>query len=291
MKKTKLLLGIALIGLVGVFSACEEEETTEPTINITESSVPDSVEAGVEATLEFSVIADEKLEQIELRKGTKTLDTKTEGFTDKSADNYTYTGVLADTAEAESSLQMALIATDNKENTKTYDFEIYVKKIEGDPINEYTDKILGSYDANEGSSFASIDGTVYSWSDATNNSQKIDFIYFYGATNDATLAAPNDTDAESVFSGLSDWATQNATKFGTTELSAEDFDAVDDHLEIVDVATDLTETKINKLSVDDVIAFETASTSSHPSKKGLIKVNDITTGSDGTITIAVKVEQ
>jgi hypothetical protein len=149
MKRIKLFLGIALIGLLGagIFTACEEDDTTEATIDISESSVPDSVEAGVETTLKFSVITSEKLEEIELRKGTQTLDTKTDNFNDRSSDTYSYTGVIADTADAESALDMALIVTDNKENEKTHDFEIYVKKIEvtGDSINSYSDVGTGSF--------------------------------------------------------------------------------------------------------------------------------------------------
>ena len=292
MRKTKTILAIALIAMMGVFTACEEDGTTEPQITISETSVPDSIEAGVQTTLEFSVITDEKIEQIELRKGTQTLNTKTDGFTDNSADNYAYTGVLADTSEAGSSLSFALIVTDNKDNQETHNFELYVKEIEviGDPINTYADKLLGSYNANEGSSFASIDGTVYSWNDATNNSDEVDFVYFYGATNEATIAAPDDTDAGSVFD-FSGWNTLNATKFGATTLTAAEFDAIDDDVEIVAEAADLTESKANQLAIDDVVAFETASTSAHPSKKGLFIVNDITTGDDGTIDITVKVQQ
>jgi len=291
MKQIKMILGIALIAMVGIFTACEEDETA--TLNITPDTVPDSIQVGTEVTLKFSVIVDEKIESIELRKGTKTLDTKTDNFTDNSSDNYSYTGVLADTADAGSELSFALIVTDNKANEESYDFDIYVKELEttGDPINTYSDKILGSYDnTTDGSSFASIDGTVYSWTDATNNSGEVDLVYFYGATNEATLAAPNDSDAESVFD-FSSWSTQNATKFGTTTLTASDFDAIDDDVKIKEEASNLSATKVNKLSADDVIAFETASTSANASKKGLIKINSITTGADGTIDITVKVQQ
>jgi hypothetical protein len=291
MKQIKMILGIALIAMIGIFTACEEDETA--TLTITPDTVPDSIQVGTEVTLKFSVIVDEKIESIELRKGTTTLDTKTDGFTDNSSDNYSYTGVLADTADAGKNLSFALIVTDNKGNDNSRDFEIYVKELEttGDPISTYSDKILGSYDnTTDGSSFASIDGTVYSWTDATNNSDEVDLVYFYGATNEATIAAPDDSDAESVFD-FSGWSTQNATKFGTTTLTPGDFDAIDDDVEIKEEASNLTATKVNKLSADDVIAFETASTSANASKKGLIKINSITSGSDGTIDITVKVQQ
>ncbi|MEF8846769.1 MAG: hypothetical protein V5A59_14940 [Bacteroidales bacterium] len=145
MKRIKLFLGIALIGLLGagIFTACEEDDTTEASIDISESSVPDSVEAGVETTLKFSVFTSERLEEIELRKGTETLETKTEGFSENTSDNYSYSGVIADTADAESTLDMALIVTDNDDNQKTYDFELYVKAIDTIAVTKYNDKVLG----------------------------------------------------------------------------------------------------------------------------------------------------
>jgi predicted transcriptional regulator len=127
--------------------------------------------------------------------------------------------------------------------------------------------------------------------DATANQNKVDFVYFYGATNLATLASPSDTDAQTIFTAIADWTTINATKLGATTLTATEFDAIDDDAEIVIAATGLTATKANTLEVGDVIAFETASTSANASKKGLLKVVAITPENTGTITIAVKVQQ
>jgi hypothetical protein len=292
MKQIKMILGIALIAMVGIFTACEEDETA--TIDITpKTSNPDTVVANTAVSLEFSIITDENIETIELSKNGGLIDMKEDNFTGKTSDTYVYNDTLAGSNEAGTTLKMALSVTDSKDNMEVYGFDIYVKSPEttGDPINTYSDKILGSYDnATDGSSFASIDGTVYSWSDASNNSEEVDLVYFYGATNEATLAAPNDSDAESVFD-FSGWSTQNATKFGTTTLTASDFDAIDDDVEIKEEASNLTATKVNQLAADDVIAFQTASTSANASKKGLIKINSITSGSDGTIDITVKVQQ
>ena len=137
------MMAIALLGFLGLFASCEEEETTEPNIEISENTVPDSIEAGVEVTLKFSVIADENLEQIELRKGTNTLDVKTEGFTDRSADTYSYTGVLADTANAGSTLDFALMVTDKDDNQQTHDFQLAVREIDTITVTRYDQKIMG----------------------------------------------------------------------------------------------------------------------------------------------------
>lgn len=297
MKQVKIILSIAMIAMIGVFTACEDDEDPNE-IFITERNAPETLAVGDTTELEFSIQSDADLAKIELLKNNDRLDTKEENFKEKTSDIYTYK-FTPDTSDAGNTLSFALYVTDEDDLEERYDFEITVEEIEvtGDPIKTYSDKLLGSYEASEGSSFASIDGTIYSWSDASNNSEKIDLVYFYGATNEATIAAPDDSDAESVFD-FSNWTTQNSTKFGTTTLTANDFDAIDDDIEIKEEATELTASKVNQLSVDDVIAFETASSSANASKKGLIKINSITTDpdgdpdtSDGTIDITVKVQE
>ena len=109
MKKIKLLLGIALIAAFGVFTSCEEEKTH--VIEITESNVPDSIEVGTAANLQFSIISDQDLKSIELRKGTETLDLKEDGFKQDASDSYSYSYTATEN-EAGTSLSFALIVTD-----------------------------------------------------------------------------------------------------------------------------------------------------------------------------------
>lgn len=185
-------------------------------------------------------------------------------------------------------------ATDKDNQTASRNFNITAAGASAGAIETYTSKVLGSYQATAGSSFASIDGTIYGIADAKANSNKIDFMYFYGASNEATIAAPSNSDAASVFTGsngLSSWSVRNATKFGTTSVTAGEFDAMTDDALIASQASGLSADKVNMLSVGDVVAFETASTSSNASKKGLIKVTAISTGADGTMTITVKVQE
>lgn len=66
------------------------------------------------------------------------------------------------------------------------------------PINAFSMKILGAQSAATGSSFASIDGSVYTLAEAKANQAKVDWMYYYGATDLATLAAPDDADRKSV---------------------------------------------------------------------------------------------
>jgi len=157
------------------------------------------------------------------------------------------------------------------------------------PIVSFTMKVLGSYDSETGSSFASIDGSVYTMEQAFANQSAIDFLYWWGGSTSATIGAPNDENANLVFTGvngLPNWTTNNATMFKTTTVTAAEFDAIIDGNVLVTNATGANQTRIGTLVVENVIAFITVT-----GKHGMIKVTTIDAGSDGDITIDVKVEE
>lgn len=157
------------------------------------------------------------------------------------------------------------------------------------PISTFTMRILGSYQSTTGSSFASINGTVYTMAEAFANQPVIDFLYWYGASTLATIGSPNDPNAALVYTGpngLPNWTTKNDTRFKTTTITAAEFDALDDGAPIIDAATGSDQTRLGTLAIGNVIAFKTVT-----GKHGLIKVVNIVTGAAGDITIDVKVEQ
>lgn len=158
------------------------------------------------------------------------------------------------------------------------------------PIDSWTEKILGSWNNATGSSFASVNGTVYTLDQAFANQSLIDWMYWFGTSTNATIGAPDDANAALVFNTgdyqLANWSTKNATRFKTTTVTAAAFDAMTDDSDIVDIATGADQTRIPDLAADQVIAFVTVT-----GKKGLIKVKEIETGSAGMITIDVKVQQ
>lgn len=157
-------------------------------------------------------------------------------------------------------------------------------------ILTYSTKVLGSYQNTTGSSFASVDGTVYTLEQAKIHADVIDWLYFYGATNLATLAAPDDTDAGDVFNtgpnALSTWSVRNDTRFKETSLTAADFNSITTDTPIIAIANGASLSKANNLVVGDVIAFVTST-----GKMGLVKVDAIVPGADGTMTISVKVQE
>jgi len=156
------------------------------------------------------------------------------------------------------------------------------------PIEYFSMRILGSYQSATGSSFASINGNVYTMAEAFANQAIIDFLYWWGASALATIGSPNDPNAALVYTGpngLQNWNTKNDTRFKTTTVTAAEFDALDDGAPIIDTATGSDQTRVGSLAVGNVIAFITVT-----GKHGLIKVVNINDGAAGDITIDVKVE-
>ncbi|MFO7613215.1 MAG: hypothetical protein R6W71_01100 [Bacteroidales bacterium] len=156
------------------------------------------------------------------------------------------------------------------------------------PIEYFSMRIMGSYLSVTGSSFASINGNVYTMAEAFANQAIIDLLYWWGASAFATIGAPDDENANLVYTGpngLQNWTTKNGTRFKTTTVTATEFDALNDGALIIDAATGSDQTRIGSLTVGNVIAFITVT-----GKHGLIKVVNINDGAAGDITIDIKVE-
>jgi len=292
----KLFFAAALLFTVGFFTSCTEEtDPIGPSIEFIAGVAGDGI-----ITTDATVLVGETfMVKSLLTMGDAKLDNYTIRESNTDLTGYPKTDVVSGDQDIfESSLAEAgeytftFILTD-KEGLKD---EKSIKVTVNDPeptITVYTDKIIGaSANATVGSSFASVDGMTYKLAEAAAASNKIDFVYFYGATNKATLAAPNDADVTgSVYPSVADWATKNATALQLTSMTAAEFDAVENDTDITEPS--VAATKVNNLAVGSVIAFKTAATSANPSKKGLIKVTGIVEGNvaTGTITIEVKVQK
>ena len=290
---TRIVL-IMLAGVMAVFSSCQEDETSValPEISFTNGETSVTLEPGDSThTINGTINAPGELEFVkyfEVTEQGKTQLDMVEEFDNPEQYSFSYT---VESIGQDMTIQVE--ATDQENQTVAKNFEIDFTAPQ-DVIHTYTDKVLGSYDSESGSSFASIDGTVYSFSEAGNNSGEVDLLYYYGQTNEATVAAPNDPTAEDVYPGLTNWSTQNATEFKTTDLTTGDFDGIPgtDDSQIVSAAEGADQSAISGLTEGDVIGFVTASTSAHSDKMGLIKVISVEgTGGTSSLTIAVKVQK
>jgi len=181
------------------------------------------------------------------------------------------------------------IITDKSGEHNEVGFDI-TTVIPGGNINVYMAIFMGAQgNVSIGGYYASSTNLVMMQSQAQINQSNIDFVYFYGATNHATFSAPDDPIVGGGLGNLTlceGWTVKNPTRFLKTTLSTADFDAITNDAAIVAVASYANLSKANMLSVGDVVAFKTAA-----GKMGLIKVTQIDTGSIGTITFDVKIQQ
>ncbi len=148
--------------------------------------------------------------------------------------------------------------------------------------------ILGAQsNATYGSSFNTSNCAVYKKSEANTNSAMVDLVYFYGSTNMATIAAPNDnsfgTGSNQISAiGVQDWSTKNATMFKKLSSSF-DFSGVTDMAGTYNNAGGTESSKANILAVGDTYAFKTAG-----GKYGVFRVKSISGAQNGYITIDTK---
>jgi len=112
----------------------------------------------------------------------------------------------------------------------------------------------------------------------------VDFIYFYGATNKATFAAPDFDDVKQVFASVGNWSTKNATRFKKLPTSAKSSEPDADWWEDA-----VTENRANDLTAGQLVVFQTASTRTNSQGEpiqGVFEVVSINgTNSSGSITI------
>jgi len=171
-----------------------------------------------------------------------------------------------------------IVVTDKNDKTGSVKIKITVSSGSQSDLNTYTGVELGAQLNAAGSAYYSASNTVASVNSAS--AASVDFIYYYGATNKATLAAPSNSDVATVYSAISNWSVKNATKLSLVTV---DFDAVTKSSDIPAASGDA----VTNLSAGNVIAFETVA-----GKKGLIKVVSISPADNtGKITLSVKVQK
>jgi len=302
MKKVHVIIGLLLLAMLTMFVECGDEEALGPSLSLYGGEFIDSEETVVPgAVLAFAWHAqsgDAKLEYMTIsRDGVALVGWDDKEIPNSENENYTDTALL----EAPRNIgeyTYSLIVTDKDALTASKSVLITVESQVVAP-NVYANRVLGSYSVATGSSFVSADGTVITLGVAIQNSSSVDIVFFHGSRggeNEATLVAPSDPvldviwDPNQIQSAPGNWPTLNATKL---KLVATDFDNLTDANDIPDVSSDGS-SKVAHLQVGDVIAFKTASTSTNPNRKGLVKVVNINDSQasvgDALITLDFKVE-
>ena len=120
--------------------------------------------------------------------------------------------------------------------------------------------------------FVLTNGNIYSTNEAGGNNSiaaQIDFGYYYGGTDNASLASPSNYPV--TFLDLSGWGTQNSTTIFKTTLTTAQFDALVTNADLqtaFNAQTNPGSTSVTGLSMGDVVAFRTSSSN----KIGFAKV-------------------
>ena len=188
------------------------------------------------------------------------------------------------------SFDVTVTDMDKEPHTKSATVEITFEQVipateKGNDINVWSNKLLGSleHSGTAGSSFASIDGSVYLIADARTNSAKVDFIYYNFSGTSHTISSPNSTYHSSMDVG---WTTKNKTKLQRlTTITVAEFDAMVKDALIVEKVTSTTSESVANLAAGNIIGFITDG-----GKKGLIKVNSVNSPANH-INITVKVQK
>lgn len=282
MKKLTYLLSallIASIGLVGCDNAEDNEAPTLTDLKVGTTSATDgsvTVLAGA-TTISFTVSDDNEVSSVTVSESGVATPVYTNDKVAKSSAKISFDYTV--------SKAVSLVITVKDDDDKSISSTLSIKIDAG--ITSYTAKLLGAQDnATDGSFLATSTGSVYLLADAKTNSGVVDLVYFYGATNFATLAAPSNADAQTVFSQITSWTTKNATSLKLA-ASTTDFAGINTASgaeAAYNAATGAVGTKANSLKANDIVAFKTAA-----GKYGLAKVVSIATGATGSITIDVKV--
>lgn len=308
MRKFQLLAGLLLITGIGLFTSCSKDDETEdltPSMNfiggadyVDGNATMDAgagFQFGINATANASSGA--KLTNIKIVRTFENVPTEVLNET-LNTDSYNQT-FTADAVTEPGAERWTFTITDKDGESKELAFVITTVATAGE-INTYTAVLLGGQLNPDLGSFYATSNTVFNQANANLNQSKVDMVYYYGETNQASIVAPASTQLSLVpqFSYILDagnaahWTVTNQTKFKLV-LGSIDWAMVTDDALITANTSGLTDLNVNNLATGNVIAFETATTSANPGKKGLFKVVAITGDGPATraITIEVKIQQ
>lgn len=277
MKQWKFL-SLALLILAGVsFSACQKDEEDDlgPTISLKTGAgyTSEDFEVAEGTTLTFGITAsksttsDNNLNRFNIlyASGSQELTLVDSVFSNAtfSAD-YSIEFVGTGSAKIKFRITSEGGLTDEKElNVVITAAGVAVKKI--------SDIELGSWNDPIGSFYNTVDEMAYTVSAAKQNQEKVDFLFFLGAVNLNTIAAPDDEDANTITTfELDDWTTKNATRFNTSDMTAGEFDAITDLHVFPEFDVAGATSKANELQTGQVIMFRTVA-----EKLGYIKIKDL----------------
>jgi hypothetical protein len=303
MKKVRIFtVLLAVAGLVFMNSCKHDEEHAAPTISISHTSweldfstdtavqVLFTADVNAEAEIETFSISETKIDQNGGETSAAYDASTTSSFKGETSKKYTFDKTFYQSDFVEYKEYDYKFSVTDKDG-QSYSVTVKITKKETSTTQDatvYSAVLMGAQsNANVGSFYDVENNTVFTLNEANSNQEAVDFVYYYGSTNAATIAAPNDetvNGGSGDFTWTQDWTTQNATAF--YKLTDVDFDAIQTTTDVDNALEGQTSplSKVTQLAVGDVVGFTTVA-----GTNGVFKVTDISGTSDGTITISVKI--
>jgi len=305
MKKVfqKLLL-LSIVGSIGFLYSCGDDEDpippAIPTINVSASTADGvltdggEVIVGTTVTITAAVTSEGGFNAVTISNGSDS-DTQTRTDLGVEAGGTSATAVWEIETDQAGTIDLTFEAVDDENQTGSASFSIVVAEPPSPPAKVQTAILLAAPtgDLMSQTFYSVSENKTYSRNDVESTSASvsnlIDFGYYYGASDMASLSAPDEYPIWDL--AAAGWGTLNETIIEVTNITAAEY------LELVtveDVASALDEIDlassngtVTGLSEGMVLVFELAD-----GDQGLILVGAITgtDGSDGTIALEVKLE-
>ncbi|MCK9291586.1 MAG: hypothetical protein WCR58_10670 [Bacteroidales bacterium] len=144
----------------------------------------------------------------------------------------------------------------------------------GVKVKKSEEILLGNVnDLGAGSFYSVSEDEVYFTTNVTDNTDKVDIIFFKGPQNQNTLASPDDDAVKEVYSSINNWPVHNQTRFQLTDLTVDDFDAIAEFHVFPEFTGELT--RASHLENEDILYFKTEA-----GKHGYIKIINLYTRGD-----------
>ncbi|MBI1184331.1 hypothetical protein GC194_08675 [bacterium] len=273
MKKTLIYsLGVLLLAGLMVFQSCSKTETAAPAVVVTSSTTgfdgsnnTFSGHPNDTLKLDITVTAEGIFKTLTItdNSGNTLLEEARPSGNDQLKEyTTTYNYVLsADNVGSDVTLTIASMDEDSKSGEAT----VTVTTTKMPPaVIKYSARLLYAplQDKSSKTFFSTDDGMTYSRQDVEGTtdpvSPKIDFGYYFGNTDNASIANP--ATYPSAMGDLSSWGTKNKTKLKLTAMPAEHYDQItnNEELEHHYGMTDMTDAKgvVTKLAVGNMVAFQ-----------------------------------
>lgn len=285
MKKINVLLLMMALGVATLFTSCQKDEILDPTpslnfkgggeyvsANVT-ITAGESIKLGVNANQNaetksklktFTIVITQNNNPVTLINETMTSDQKA-----------TYSQDFSITFPNAGEANLVAKITDEDGQFAEVMFKVTVEQA-GVTVKKKSGVEFGSYNDAIGSFYGTANETIYTISGAANNQALVDLVFFKGATNANTVAAPDDVAANSISDlKLDTWTTKNKTRFQATTMTAAQFDAIGNLYEFPTFDDATATTKANQLANGNIFYFKTQA-----GKRGYFKVVDLYTKGD-----------